>query len=131
MVAKRIYLNNNVIAASAIVLALIIARRRRRRRDRKVWVREWIKNRPQLGAYHQLLQELKVTDTQGYRNFLRMDPTTFELLLTKVGPLVTHQDTVMRKAIAPAERIALTLRFLATGKTKVATPIYTISLIIR
>lgn len=59
-----------------------------------------------------------------------MDPTTFELLLTKVGPLVTHQNTV-RKAFAPAERIALTLRFLATRKTKVATPIYTISLIIR
>ena len=115
MVAKRVYLNNKVIAACGNVLAIIIARRRRRRRNRSVWVREWIKNRPQLGAYDQLVQELKVSDTQGFRNFLRMDPTTFQLLLSKVCPLVTHQDTVMRKAIAPAERVALTLRFLATG----------------
>ena len=114
MVAKRVYLNN-VIAACGLVIAIIIARRQRRRRNRSVWVREWIKNRPQLGAYHELVQELKLSDIQGYRNFLRMDPATFELLLSKVGPLVTHQDTVMRKAIAPAERVALTLRFLATG----------------
>ena len=86
-------------------------RKRTRQRSRTVWVREWIKNRPAMGAYHQLLQELRLTDTDSYRHFLRMDPETFDDLLSKVGPYITYQDTQMRKAISPPERLALTLRF--------------------
>jgi hypothetical protein len=37
-----------------------------------------------------------------------MDQTTFEELLTLVSPLIKRQDTVMREAISPAERLALT-----------------------
>ena len=44
-----------------------------------------------------------------------MDSETFDELLKRVGPLMTHQDTRFRKAIPPSERLALTLRFLATG----------------
>ena len=32
-----------------------------------------------------------------------------------VAPLITQQDTNMRQAISAGERLALTLRFLATG----------------
>ena len=72
---------NDVIAACGIVLAIIIARRRRRRKNRSVWVREWIKNRPQLGAYHQLVQELEVSDTriqEFFTNGSNHISTTFE-----------------------------------------------------
>ena len=31
------------------------------------------------------------------------------------APSITYQDTNMREAIFPGERLALTLRFLATG----------------
>ena len=54
-------------------------------------------------------------DTSSYRNFVRMDAGTFEELLTSIAPRITYQDTVLRKAISPAERLAVTLRFLATG----------------
>ena len=37
------------------------------------------------------------------------------MLLSKVQPLIAYHDTFMRKAIPPEERLALTLRFLATG----------------
>ena len=43
------------VAASAVVIAIMLKRRRRRRRKRTVWVRDWIKSRPDMGAYHQLL----------------------------------------------------------------------------
>ena len=105
-----------IFGACGIVIAIAIARRRRKRRNRKVWVRDWIRDRPKQGAYHQLLQELRLSDARSYSNFLRMDQATFDELLSKVGPLITYKDTFMRKAISPGERLALILRFLATGE---------------
>lgn len=63
-----------------------------------------------------LLRELREGDALFYKNFLRMAPEDFEYLLEKVTHLIKKQDTLMRKAISPAERLAITLRFLATGK---------------
>lgn len=57
-------------------------------------------------------------DTSSYRNFVRMDSSTFEELLSKVAPKITYQNTVMREAISAGERLAVTLRFLATGNNK-------------
>ena len=88
--------------------------RRRRRRNRKSWV-DWISKRVQLGAYHKLVQELRMCDPQSYHHFLGMDVTTFDYLLRLVATLITLKDTFIRKAIPPAERLVLTLRFLATG----------------
>ena len=99
------------LAACAVTVGLIMKIRRRKQRNRHIWVREWIQGREEKGAYHQLLQELRLTDINSYRNFLRMDSTTFDELLQMVGPL----DTILRKAIPPSERLALTLRFIATG----------------
>ena len=75
------------------VATLIIKRRRKRRRNRSVWVREWIQSREERGAYHQLLQELRLNDTTSYHNFLRMDAATFDELLQKVG-FVLHIGTL-------------------------------------
>jgi len=46
------------------------------------------------------------------RNFVRMDVTSFELLLSNVALRIARQDTVMRKSIPAGERPALTLRSL-------------------
>ena len=59
---------------------------------------------------------VEIIDTSSYRNFLRMDSTSFEELLRKVGPKISLQNTVMRDAIPAGERLAVTLRFLATGE---------------
>jgi len=47
-----------------------------------------------------------------------MDHESFTLLLSKLEPMITRQDTIMRQAVSAAERLAVTLRFLATGKRK-------------
>lgn len=44
-----------------------------------------------------------------------MSYADFQLLLDKISPVITKKDTRMRKAIPPAARLAITLRFLATG----------------
>ncbi|XP_064639343.1 uncharacterized protein LOC135494929 [Lineus longissimus] len=63
------------------------------------------------------MDELRLEDPASYRNYLRMDEQTFNELLVKMSPLITKADTNMREAISPGERLALTLRFLATGET--------------
>ena len=58
------------------------------------------------------MDEIRLLDTSSYRNFVRMDVAD---LLRVIAPRITYQDTVMRQAISPGERLAVTLRFLATG----------------
>ena len=69
------------------------------------------------GVYANLIPEFMSSDALAYKNFLRMDNDSFALLLEKVQSRITRQNTIMRQAIGPAERLAVTLRFLATGMT--------------
>ena len=53
--------------------------------------------------------------------YLRMTKETFDLLLRVVTPYLTCRRYVSgtRPGIAPAEKLALTLRFLATGNSQI------------
>ena len=104
-----------VVATCGVIVSTLIKRKISRRRRRTVWVREWVRNRETYGVYHQLVQELSLGDAATYRNFTRMDCTTFQTLLDLVKPKITFRDTHLRRAIPAGERLALTLRFLATG----------------
>jgi hypothetical protein len=44
-----------------------------------------------------------------------MSEVEFDYLLSLVRPLISKQDTWMRKSISAESRLAVTLRFLATG----------------
>jgi hypothetical protein len=70
--------------------------------------------RKQRIAYNTLLKELHSEDPNEFQNYFRMDKTTFKMLLEKVRPLIERQDTQLREAISAAERLAVTLGFLAT-----------------
>lgn len=85
------------------------------KRNRKIWVRSWILKREDLGFYQGLLQELRSEDVEFYKNFVRITPSDFDFLVDKLAPLIQRHDTVMRKAISVGERLAVTLRFLASG----------------
>lgn len=49
------------------------------------------------------------------KNFTRMNSETFEDLCIKLEPIIGKKDTSFRKAITTKERLAITLRFLASG----------------
>ncbi len=64
----------------------------------------------------ELLMDLKSEKLTGqYHNFMRMSCSDFEHLLQLIGPKITKCDTNIRPAISAQDRLALTLRFLATG----------------
>lgn len=97
-------------ACLAIVLYFATAKEPKRRR----W--EWYLKREEFTSEN-LLRELKLSEPRDYQNFLRMNNDSFNELLEMISPIITKQDTVMRKAISPTERLATTLRFLATGRS--------------
>jgi len=88
---------------------------RSKKRKRTVWVADWLGRRERQGAYLNLLVELREEDPEKHRLWIRMDTDTFYDLLHRVEPLITKQNTTMRDAISAGERLALTLRYLATG----------------
>lgn len=70
----------------AILTALVIRRRRRRRRgERRVWVRPIFTQRVQQGEYHNLLQEMRLSDPESHFRYLRMSKERFDFLLGKVN----------------------------------------------
>ncbi|XP_072006661.1 uncharacterized protein [Engystomops pustulosus] len=50
-------------------------------------------------------------------SYTRLSVEQFDYLLELCRAKLTRQDTVMRQAIAPEERLLITLRFLATGES--------------
>lgn len=50
-----------------------------------------------------------------FKTFCRMSASDFEYLINLVGPKISKADSTFRKAIPVTERLALTLRYLATG----------------
>ena len=94
-----------------------IARRRRRRAPRTVWVRPWLLRRPIFGHYENLLQELNREDLREYKKFIRVSPELFMELMHRVGPRIAKKTTNWRPALQPGLKIAVTLRYLATGNT--------------
>ena len=59
--------------------------------------------------------ELRHEDPASYFNFLHVPPDMFDELLDRLGPLITKQDTLYRKALEPGLKLAMTMRHLASG----------------
>ena len=92
-------------------------RRRRVARRRAVWVRPWLLRRPEFGMYENLIQELNREGINGYKNFLRVPPELFVEMYERLGPLLEKQDTSLRKSLELRLKIAITLRYMATGNS--------------
>ena len=88
-----------------------------RSRERVIWTRSWIRRREERGAYHQLIRELAVEDAPAFARYFHLDKEKFNDLVGRLSIHIQRQDTIMRAAISPGERLAVTLRYLATGET--------------
>jgi hypothetical protein len=111
---------NSLLLLCFLSVVVIVVRRRKLRklqnaRIKRLWIRPWIARRPDYGMYERLMVELEKEDRPGYKNFVRVYPEVFRQLIILVSPYIQRRNTNMRPAIPVALRLALTLRFLATG----------------
>ena len=90
--------------------------KKKKKKPRRIWVKPWIQERDRLGAYNALICEFTLHEREDYRRFMRMNTETFHELLEKIRPYITKKETHLRKPISPEEKLAVTLRFLATGE---------------
>ena len=65
------------------------------------------------GAVSNLVQELGQEDPEAYRSYFRLSKENFREVLSLVEPDIRKQNTVMRESLSPAQRLSITLRFLA------------------
>ena len=80
--------------------------------------RNWMKRRESHGYYNNIVQELLMEDPVGFRDMFRMTYSDFQNILQYIEKEITPQDAVFgTRCILGPERLALTLRYLATGET--------------
>ena len=98
------------------ILSIAVAVDDKQRKKRSKWSKSWLLKRNEF-SHSNLLQELRLNEPQDWFNYLRMNEETFLELLSMVTPLIEKKDTTLRNAITPHQRLAATLRFLASGKS--------------
>ena len=101
-----------------LLLLLLLYKRRKKKRlmkyKKRFWVREVFQEREDKGEFHCLVKELMLVDRELFFKMFRLMPTQFEKLLALVAPKITKANTRVG-VISPAERLCVTLRYLATG----------------
>lgn len=108
----------------AIALLLLVKKKRqlqkqekeKKKRKKRVWSREWLQRRREESVPFRLMRELNEEDPHTLRQWIRLNKQQYQELLSMVTPLIEKQDTNIRLAVTAAERLTLTLRYLATGK---------------
>ena len=67
-----------------LILVGLYCRRRRRKSIRRTWVRSIFSMRHRQGEFHNLLQEMRLSDPESHFRYLRMSKERFDLLLAEV-----------------------------------------------
>ena len=90
---------------------------RRDQAARRFWTRSWLTQEKRLeqGAYYNLLVEMEAGDPSGFTNFLRVNSDMFYELEGRVHDRIEKQLTFLREPLEPGLRLAITLRYMATG----------------
>ncbi|XP_070389344.1 uncharacterized protein [Dermacentor albipictus] len=104
------------LAAMAVVLSELDDDEYLFHRKRSCWQKDYIANKS-LGMQNHLYREVLVSDIEEYWRLLRVTRQQFLQLLSRVGPRIGRQDTVMRRAIPAGTRLQVTLRYLASGES--------------
>ncbi|KAK4311476.1 hypothetical protein Pmani_017027 [Petrolisthes manimaculis] len=100
----------------AAALALLLLIKKKQQKKKRLWSRDWLKKRSEESVQFRLFRKLKAQDPDTLRQWTRLNDQQYQELLCLVTPLIEKQNTNMRQAVTAAERLTLTLRYLATGE---------------
>jgi hypothetical protein len=104
-------------AASYIYMRYVL---KKRRKEGRWWQMQLCRSR-EVYSSSSLLADLNFQSVSGlYKNFTRMSPGEYKLLINLIREKISEKDTAFRKAISVQETLALTLRFLASGDSYVS-----------
>ncbi|XP_028132028.2 uncharacterized protein LOC114327552 [Diabrotica virgifera virgifera] len=107
-----------LLLSAASIATFLLIQTSKKKRQRSMWSRAWLQKRQEgRGVLSMVETELKDSDSEKYRQFLRMCEPQFDELLELIREDITKQDTILRKSISAEYRLALTLRFLASGES--------------
>lgn len=85
------------------------------RKKKRMWVREWLLERPRMGQFHILMDQLLISDEYEFANHTRLTPDLFFWMLSRIRHRIEKQETFWRKPLSPEYRFAMVLRYYATG----------------
>lgn len=105
---------------ATILMGYSVVFKNKRKKKRYIWAKRYLQRRKTQGLCVGLLQELRTEYSQhsDYKRFLRIDPTTFDELLGLIRSRIEKENTKFRDSISAEDRLAITLRYLATGTRK-------------
>jgi hypothetical protein len=109
----RMASDDEVLITSASFIVMRSLPKTKSRRKRWWWMTSVFRSRDRCSG-SDLLCDLRVENLH-FGTFCRMSHSDFDALINLVGPRISKKHTSFRKAILVAERLAVTLRFLATG----------------
>ncbi|XP_044588533.1 putative nuclease HARBI1 [Cotesia glomerata] len=92
---------------------IVIQRSKKKYTPKKFWIHPLFKLRREHGFFEAVFPTLS-SYSEKIENYIRMTAVQFEQLLYLVGPKISKQKVIREPISAPA-RLAMTLRFLATG----------------
>lgn len=104
-------MDDSILVSAAFILLRNRFNKTEKKKKRALWMRPFLSKR---STSENLTREL-ILDSYLFKNFTRMSKNDFEYLLNIIGPRIVKSDTNMRNAIPITTRLAITLRFLATG----------------
>ena len=67
--------------------------------------------------FQNIFQELKIEDRIGFKDMFRRSVIDYEFLLSQISDLISPNDRIGGNRPTLDERLALTLRYLATGES--------------
>ena len=108
-------MDDTIVEAAAIVACIAGFLLLCRRKERENWCDPFLEHKD-LSEYHIVMQQLRENnDRRRFKKFIRVSPEMFDNIVRRVGPRIERKNTNFRPAIPVEQRVAIALRFVATG----------------
>ena len=88
----------------------------KKRRTKRFWIREYLKKREKYGQFHILFSELSLSDREYFFRYIQDESK----MLWRFAPYIQKEACRSRDPISPAERLVVTLRYLASWQFQIS-----------